>query len=134
MKGQIMKNYSKQREEILNVLKNSKSHLTAEEIYSIVKKNNSTASRGTVYRNLNLLTGKSIIKRISICNGPDKYDFINKKHNHIICSKCGKVFDFYYNLDFNLLKKAIKNQTEITEVEADIILQGICNDCKKAIK
>ena len=47
-----MKNYSKQRDDLLSILKNSKSHPTAEELYEKVKEKIPNVSRGTVYRNL----------------------------------------------------------------------------------
>ena len=56
-----MKNYSKQREELLLVLEKLKIHPTAEEIYQKLKDNNSTSSRGTVYRNLKDLVEEEII-------------------------------------------------------------------------
>ena len=59
-----MENYSKQREDILDVLKDSYDHPTAEEIYNRVKQKNSTSSRGTVYRNLKLLVDKNAILKI----------------------------------------------------------------------
>ena len=56
-----MENYSKQREEIIEVLENSKNHPTAEEIYLKLKEGLSTSSRSTIYRNLALLVNKKII-------------------------------------------------------------------------
>ena len=55
-----MGNYSKQREEIINILKESYSHPTAEEVYLLAKEKNPNISLGTVYRNLKLLTEEGI--------------------------------------------------------------------------
>ena len=49
-------------------IKTTKNHPTAEEIYLELNETNSNISRGTIYRNLNLLVEKGIIKRISISN------------------------------------------------------------------
>ena len=48
-----MKNYSRQREEIINVIKDSYEHPTAEMVYMTVKSKDPAVSRSTVYRNLN---------------------------------------------------------------------------------
>lgn len=127
-----MKNYSKQREEILEVLKKSYSHPTAEEVYLEVKKINSTASRGTVYRNLGLLVENKIIIKIPIKNGPDRYDFLKTEHNHIICDLCEKVFDFEYDFDFEKLKNEVKNQIGVTILKNSIMMHGICEQCKNS--
>ena len=79
-----MENYSKQREEIIEVLENSKNHTTAEEIYLKLKEGLSTSSRSTIYRNLALLVNKKIILKISMPIGPDRYDLIKNNHNHAI--------------------------------------------------
>lgn len=129
-----MEKYSKQREEILEFLKNTYSHPTAEEIYQQIKKQNSTASRGTVYRNLGLLTEKGIIIKIPMGNQSDRYDYIRKPHMHIICKKCGKTMDFDYNTEFEKLKKEIYHQTEIMPEEHEIAIQGICKECQNHIK
>ena len=93
-----MKNYSRQREEILREIEKLYSHPTAEDIYMIVKGKDPAISRSTVYRNLNLLVEDEKINKISMQAGPDRYDFIREPHSHIICTKCGKVFDFNYNV------------------------------------
>ncbi|MNT13235.1 Peroxide operon regulator [compost metagenome] len=125
-------NYSKQREEILQVLRNSYNHPTAEEIYFEVKKINSTSSRGTVYRNLGLLVENEIIIKIPIKNGPDRYDYMKTEHNHVICDLCEKVFDFEYQFDFEKMNLEIKNQTGVTISKNCVIIHGICEQCKNS--
>jgi Fur family peroxide stress response transcriptional regulator len=128
-----MENYSKQREEIIEVLDNSFDHPTAEEIYERLKKNMSTSSRSTVYRNLALLVNKKIMQKISIPEGPDRYSLIRDKHCHAICSKCGKVFDFNYNLNFNELKNTIYMQTKVECDLENFTIVGICENCKEKL-
>lgn len=125
-----MENYSKQREEIIEVLENAYDHPTAEEIYSRLKQNLSSSSRSTVYRNLSLLVKKKQVLKISMPVGPDRYDLIRKQHNHAICIKCGKVLDFTYNFDFENLKNSVYNQTKIECSLENFTITGICDDCK----
>ena len=126
-----MEKYSRQRQEILDFLIESYDHPTAEEIYAEVKKRGSTASKGTVYRNLNFLSEKGVIEKISMLNGADRYDYLKTPHNHVICSKCNKVFDFEYNFNLKKLKKSISEQTEIENFSDYVIVQGICKKCLK---
>ncbi len=125
-----MNNYSKQRECILNILKKLKTHPTAEEIYNQVKEVDDKISRSTVYRNINILVGNKEIMKISMPVGPDRYDYIYKMHNHIVCEKCGKVFDFYYDVS-EILKYEIQNQlSEKISLTESIKINGICYECK----
>lgn len=124
-----MKNYSKQREEILEVVKKGNIHPSAEEVYNMVKKNSSTASMSTVYRNLKLLTEKNIINKISMTNGSDRYDAILEPHHHAICIKCGKVLDIKYEVNSMKLEKIVQDQTGIKPFKYNLTIEGVCNDC-----
>ena len=129
-----MKNYSRQREAIIKVVKELKTHPTAEEIYMIVKAKDPAISRSTVYRNLGLLVENNIINKISTIAGPDRYDAVEEAHNHAICVKCGKVFDFEYDfehsLEYERIKTSIEKQTGVEISNNGIALEGICSSCK----
>lgn len=125
-----MKNYSKQREEILSVLKQMNTHLTAEEIYNRVKQNNSTASKSTVYRNLSQLVEEKIIWKISINDSQYKYDYPKKEHNHVICIKCGKLIDIDCFLDNNIIENQITEKIGINAEVQTISIYCICDGCK----
>lgn len=125
-----MEKYSKQREEVINCIKENKNHPTAEEIYMSLKLRNPNISRGTVYRNLNLLVTKGLVNKISTSGKPDKFDYVCYEHSHAICKNCGKVFDFQILIDDNI-KNAIKNQTELEDFSNEFTVYGICKTCKK---
>ena len=125
-----MKNYSRQREEIINVIKDSYEHPTAEMVYMTVKSKDPAVSRSTVYRNLGLLVDNQIIKRISMKVGPDRYDYIRFQHNHVMCVKCGKVVDFKYSFEYEEIEKTIKEQTGIEISKDGVAFEGICDSCK----
>ena len=124
-----MKNYSRQREEILEELKGTYDHPTAEEIYKRVKLKDEMISRSTVYRNLNELVENKIIKRFPSSNSNDRYDFVDEVHNHVVCSKCGKIFDFKYRFNFNRIKETVEEQTGVLIENEGIVFEGICKDC-----
>lgn len=125
-----MEKYSKQREEIINILKESYSHPTAEEVYLLAKEKNPSISRGTVYRNLSFLVEKGEIIKIDMNNGSDRYDYIRQDHSHIICAECGKVIDYYHDFDMKNLSKDIKSQTGLEFFSCNIAIKGICDNCK----
>ena len=126
-----MNNYSKQREIILETLKATSTHPTAEEIYNMVHENNPKISKSTVYRNINILVEDNVIRRIKMQSGADKFDYICKEHYHAICEKCGSVFDFMYNFKIDELEKVVQNQTGVISKANSITIYGTCNKCKK---
>ena len=125
-----MEKYSKQREEVFNCIKNAKNHPTAEEIYISLKENNPNISRGTVYRNLNLLVDKGLVKKISISNMPDRFDYICDSHSHAVCKLCGTVSDFTFPIEEEKLQKVIKEQTNLEIFSNEFTIYGICKKCQ----
>ena len=61
-----MNNYSKQREAILDVMKENRTHPTAEEIYKLVLEKEPQISKSTVYRNINILVDLGKIRKLNI--------------------------------------------------------------------
>lgn len=125
-----MSNYSKQREVILDVIKNNRIHPTAEEIYNLVVNEEPKISKSTVYRNINILVEQGVIQKITMATGPDRYDYLHEEHYHAICEVCGEVFDFCYDFEEEKIIKSIKQQTNMDIEVNSIIVHGICENCK----
>lgn len=117
--------FSKQRQLILDVILNNKNHLTADNIYNILKVDNPSLSLGTVYRNLSQLVENNIIKKVSLPNQPDKFDKNTEKHCHLMCEKCGEIFDVNYN---NEIYKCFECSGDIIK-SCEIVLSGVCKNC-----
>lgn len=122
--------FSKQREIILNEVMNSHLHPTADSIYTSLKKNNPGLSLGTVYRNLSQLTENGYISKLSIPNQSDRYDKNTKPHAHLICERCNNIYD----IESETISKFINdlsNEENLSILNYDIVLQGICKNCKE---
>lgn len=122
--------FSKQRQAVLYTIMSSDKHLSASEIYSIVKKIVPNISLGTVYRNLNDLVCKGNIKRISIKDGNDRFDKTICEHNHVYCIKCGKVIDINYTISEKDVMR-MEKQTGFKITDCNFNIKGICNNCRK---
>lgn len=129
----MINKYSKQREMILEIIKNTRIHPTSEEVYEMAKEKDSKISKSTVYRNINILVENGIIEKISMKNSPDRLDYIQKMHYHVICEKCGKVFDFYYDFEKEKILESIKKQTGLIIKTESITIEGVCDKCKSKI-
>lgn len=114
----------KQREAILAAVCVMRNHPTADEIYEKLKKDFPRLSLGTVYRNLNLFVRNGDIRRILIPGEGDRFDFRLDAHQHLHCSRCGRVYDVNATVDIKLLED---------EVQLDsytLVLHGACGQCK----
>lgn len=85
--------HSKQRDSIMEFLRERKDHPTADTVYMNVRKTFPNISLGTVYRNLTLLADIGEIARIRVGDGVDHFDADTSPHYHFICNECGSVID-----------------------------------------
>lgn len=123
-----MLNYSKQREQIYNLLLQSYSHPTASEVYNMVRKSIANISRGTVYRNLSQLVRQGIVKRLDIDNMQSRFDAHIEEHAHFKCVKCGRLLDV--KLNCGELSKSYEQASGNIVLNNSIIFEGICKTCQ----
>jgi Fur family ferric uptake transcriptional regulator len=119
-----------QREIILRELKKSKRHLSADELYEIVKKFMPRISLATVYRNLEILSETGVIRKLEISGRQKRFDFDVSDHDHIYCIMCHKVDNL------NIERKSVDSEQlgveagySITGYRVEVI--GICPECRK---
>ncbi|MFW2366103.1 MAG: Fur family transcriptional regulator [Desulforhopalus sp.] len=118
-----------QREIILRELIKSKEHLTADELYDIVKKVMPRISLATVYRNLEILSEAGLIGKLEISGRQKRFDYDVSDHDHIYCAVCHRVD----NLDIE--RKSLDTDElgaaagySITGCRLEII--GVCPECQ----
>lgn len=126
-------NYSRQREIILQTLKENVVHPTAEYLYSVLKEKEPGISLATLYRNLNQLADNGVIKKIDGLESPSHYDHNTHEHYHFICDHCKRVFDVSDNVAPDIVAKT-EEETGFLVKHHDIVFNGICKDCLEKIK
>lgn len=122
-------NYSKVRNEILNIVYTNQLHLTAEQVYQKIHSENAKIGIATVYRNLAKLVEEGQIQKICGLGNADRYDGNVNKHFHFYCEECGRVYDIAYPEE-NINNK-IEQISGHKVLNHDFIFYGICKDCRK---
>ncbi len=123
------KRYSKQREKILEAVRESQAHPTAEVVYETVREEIPSLSLGTVYRNLNLLTDEGKIREVILDDNIKRYDGNLNDHYHCICDACGRIYDI--SLNAQPLLNELARQIEDFRVDSHKIeFRGICEQCE----
>ncbi|MGN0166133.1 MAG: transcriptional repressor [Lachnospiraceae bacterium] len=119
---------SKQRQMILDAVISRCDHPTADQIYLDVREKDSKISRGTVYRNLGILSENDEITNVKVLSA-DRYDSRLDRHYHIICMVCGRVFDapLDYHIEYD---EQIEKDTGFLINRHRLIFEGLCPDCK----
>lgn len=124
------------RKIIIRLFVESKEHLTADQIYMLIRKQK--ISLPTVYRTIDILKKIDVIKEVVIHN--DRYYELNmysqkKLHIHFKCDQCGQIKEY---VDSHIFKEMIAQRDYIEEMFDDeikdimIVMSGICSSCKKS--
>lgn len=130
-----MKKYSRQRELILQSLRNRVDHPTAEMLYTDLKNQMLEIGIATVYRNLSDLCEMGEIVKIKSQLGPDRFDGNKEEHIHFECRECHEIEDIYiHEHQTKKIDNEIKRLSENIGAEcedANIWLSGLCKKCKR---
>lgn len=84
-----------QRIAILDSIIKLKSHPTAENIIEFIRKHNPHIATATVYKVLDTLTEKGLIKRVKTEKGIMRYDSVLENHHHLYCKETERIEDYY---------------------------------------
>ena len=84
------------------LLENEEDHLSAEDVYLLVKEKSPEIGLATVYRTLELLTELKIVDKINFGDGVSRYDLRTEGaahfHHHLVCIECGAVDEIQEDL------------------------------------
>ena len=122
-----------QKELVRNAVYEMKRHVTANEVYEFIKEAYPTIGKGTVYRNLDILTEEGALRKIEVPDGPNRFDFTLNKHYHVRCVKCGNVSDVDMDEIPDLIER-IHNTHGMKFLDYDILFKGICLKCREKEK
>jgi len=122
------------REHILQVfLDNKDKHLSAEEIYNLVKKKAPDVGLATVYRTLELFLDFDVIHSIDFGDGRKRYEFGQGEgekhhHHHLICTRCGKIQEVTEDL-LEELEARVNQAYDFIITDHQLKIFGYCKEC-----
>lgn len=122
-----------QRELILDVFLRTEEHLSSDDLYRLVQKEDPTVGHTTVYRTLKLLSEAGLAREVRFGDGRTHYEHNYKHghHDHMICSECGRIIEFF-SAELEAIQDAMaaKHKFEVHQHLLRII--GVCVECRRA--
>jgi Fur family transcriptional regulator, ferric uptake regulator len=127
--------FTPQRRAVINgIIYSVGKHLTAEELYEVVKGECPEIGLATVYRTLQLLEDMDVICKLDFDDGCSRYELVDEdephQHHHLICNDCGKVIEVEGDL-LGELEKSIEKKYNFSIQNHSVKFYGICEECKK---
>ena len=123
-----------QREKIVEILvENDEQHLSAEELYFILKEKTPDIGIATVYRTLDIFYELKILEKIYFSNGVYKYhlrQYVDDLlHHHLIWTNC-KNIEKVSNPIFNKLIEYMRKEYSFEVQDNSLSFYGTCAKCK----
>ena len=129
-----------QRLLVLQVLaEHGDEHMTAEDIFELVKEDYPEIGLATIYRTVQLLLDMQLVDRIMLDDGCVRYeigDFLDEQeghrqhHHHLICTECGSVSAFRDDL-LEDLEAYIEKETGFQVTDHELKFYGVCKKCRE---
>ena len=119
---------TKQREVVLQVIHASHGHLTANEVFGEAKALLPSISFATVYNSLRYLKDAGHIAEIQFGSGASRFDRIASRHDHALCTKCGRLVDIEMEHPQELVNQAAAYANFKPE-SLEFTLRGTCPEC-----
>jgi Fur family peroxide stress response transcriptional regulator len=118
-----------QREAVLQVIRSREDHPTANEIFEAARAVLPAISYATVYNSLRYFRETGLVREINFGNSASRYDGITERHDHAICTNCGKLVDFDLNEAADLMRAAGR-KSRFKPERVYLTLMGLCPDCR----
>ena len=119
----------RKRNAILECLRNTHAHPSAEALFQMLQKEHPDISLATVYRNLTLFKQQGMIQSLGTVNGIERFDGNTQPHVHFICGSCDSVLDLPEVDPPESLRSAAAKATGGEVSGCQLIFTGTCQDC-----
>lgn len=120
-----------QRQAVLEVfLRHPERHLSADDVYSLVKSDYPEIGLATVYRTLELFREQHILHEHDFGQGMSRYEYAGlEHHHHLVCLRCGRVFEFSSDA-LEKLERQLAQAHDFEVVGHHLRFFGYCSECR----
>ncbi|HSK74777.1 MAG TPA: Fur family transcriptional regulator [Pyrinomonadaceae bacterium] len=124
-----------QRDLILEMFLRTEEHLTSEDLYWLVQKEDPSVGHTTVYRTLKLLTDAGLAREVRFGDGKTYYEHLynHEHHDHMICTECGRVIEFFSE-ELEAAQDAVARKYNLRPTHHSLRIWGICEQCQASEK
>jgi Fur family ferric uptake transcriptional regulator len=120
-----------QRDLIMEIFLRTEEHLTSEDLYWLVQKEDPTVGHTTVYRTLKLLTEAGLAREVRFGDNKTYYEhhYNHEHHDHMICTDCGQVIEFF-SAEIEALQDEMADKFGFLPTHHSLRMWGICKECQ----
>lgn len=122
---------SGKRELIVNVFLKQEGHLSADDLFDIIRREDQRISRATVYRTLQWMVEAGIARKVDFGEGRFRFEhsYRHPRHFHLICKTCNQSSEFLSS-DIEALIEEIAQARNFAARQSVVQIYGECEDCR----
>ncbi|VAX34877.1 hypothetical protein MNBD_UNCLBAC01-1547 [hydrothermal vent metagenome] len=122
--------HSQKRDYVLQAFLKAKTHVSAEDLWSLVKKKHPEVGYTTVYRTLKLIVSSGLAEKVDFDDGVRRYErkIGREYHAHFICTHCGDHLEVFHNC-IEKLSLQLSKEEGFHPNKHRLEIFGLCKKC-----
>src|SRR6267378_1000958 len=127
--------HSAKRDQIVDVFLRQKGHLSADDLFDLVRRQSPGIGRATVYRTLQWMVEAGIARKVDFGEGRSRFEpsYGHPQHFHLICTTCHRSSEFLSS-DVESLIEEIAAARKFSRAQSIVQISGTCEDCRTGKK
>lgn len=121
-----------QRDTILRTFLDTRDHLSTDDLYRLVRKQDERIGFTTVYRTLKLLAECGLASEVAFNDGIARYEhqYNRRNHHHMVCTECGSSVEFF-STDIERIEREVGRKNKYLTTRHTFQIYGVCDECRK---
>lgn len=119
-----------QKKLIVDTLKKLNCHASAGMVFRELQTTHPEIGRATVFRVLSAMADDGDLQRLKFTDDDDRFDITLFPHSHIVCRKCGRVDDVWFDSEPELVSH-VRDAAGFRVDEMTVEFRGLCKTCQK---
>ncbi len=126
--------HSSKRDQILRIFLQQEGHLSADDLFDLVRRQAPGIGRATVYRTLQWMVEAGIARKVDFGEGRSRYEpsYGHPRHFHLICNKCHRSSEFLSS-DIEALVEEVATVRRFTPAQTVVQIYGVCEECQSGL-
>jgi Fur family transcriptional regulator, ferric uptake regulator len=122
---------SSKRDLILSLFLRQQGHLSADDLFDIVRREDSGIGRATVYRTLQWMLRAGVARKVDFGEGRSRFEpaYRHPRHFHFVCNVCHRSSEFLSS-DVETLVEDIAAARNFAATQTILQILGTCEECR----